>query len=60
MPLNEPKNQAPLATPSTAEPQITPAQHRENRRNDEAATAMAEAIARGLNESVLKGELPHG
>ena len=57
---NEPKSQAPLATPFTAEPQITPAQHRENRRNEAEATAMAEAIARGLNESVLKGEMPNG
>jgi hypothetical protein len=60
MPLNEPRNQAPLVTPSTAEPPTTPAQHRENRRNEAEATAMAEAIARGLNESVLKGEMPNG
>ena len=60
MPLNEPKSQAPLATPFTAEPQITPAQHRENRKNEAEATAMAEAIARALNESVIKGEMPNG
>jgi hypothetical protein len=42
------------------EPPTTPAQHRENRRNEAEATAMAEAIARGLNESVLKGEMPNG
>ena len=60
MPLNEPKNQAPLAKPYTEEPPITPAQHRENRRKDEASTAMAEAMARGLNEAVLKGEMPNG
>jgi len=60
MPLNEPKNQAPLATPYTEEPPTTPGQHRENRRNEAAATAMAEAIARGLNEAVAKGEMPNG
>lgn len=60
MPLNEPKSQAPLVTPFTEEQRITPAQHRENRRNEAEATAMAEAIARGLNESVIKGEMPNG
>jgi hypothetical protein len=47
-------------TPYTEEQRITPAQHRENRRNEAEATAMAEAIARGLNEAVQKGELPNG
>ena len=60
MHLNEPKSQAPLATPFTAEPPITPAQHRENRKNEAEATAMAEAIARALNQSVIEGKLPNG
>ena len=60
MPLNEPRSQAPLVTPFTEEPRITPAQHRENRRNEAEATAMAEAIARALNQSVIEGKLPNG
>ena len=60
MHLNEPKSQAPLVTPSTVEPQITPAQHRENRKNEAEATAMAEAIARALNQSVIEGKMPNG
>ncbi len=47
-------------TPSTVEPQITPAQHRENRKNEAEATAMAEAIARALNQSVIEGKMPNG
>lgn len=47
-------------TPFTEEPRITPAQHRENRRNEAEATAMAEAIARALNQSVIEGKLPNG
>ena len=60
MPLNEPKNQAPLVTPSTVEPQITPAQHRENRLHETEGKTLGEDFARAINQGVMEGRLSNG
>ena len=60
MPLNEPKNQAPLAKPLTAEPLITPAQHRENRLHESEGKTLAEDFARAINQGVTEGKLSNG
>jgi hypothetical protein len=58
MPLNEPKNQVPSQMPSTVEPPITPAEHREHRQFQSDADRLAENFAKALNDGVKRGELP--
>jgi hypothetical protein len=56
MPSKEPENQGLYRKPFTAEPPITPSEHRQNREFEADADRMAENFAKALNQGVMQGK----